>query len=85
MRDALSYAEEFAIVFLYQLLESGYIPILAGMDKIQVIACYCPHFELYGVCRHIGLSRLNGTTALWKQLMLRDNRKSFPLQCDLEA
>jgi hypothetical protein len=34
MGDALSDSEKFAIVSLYELLESGNIPILAGLDKI---------------------------------------------------
>ena len=46
MCDALSDSEKFAIVFLYELLESGNIAALAGVDKIQVIACHCLHFEL---------------------------------------
>ena len=42
MRDVVGDSEKFAIVSLYELLESSYIPILAGMDKIQVIACHLP-------------------------------------------
>jgi hypothetical protein len=34
MGDALSDSEKFAIVSLYELLESGNIPILASLDKI---------------------------------------------------
>jgi hypothetical protein len=34
MRDAVSDSEKFAIVSLYELLESGNITILAGVDKI---------------------------------------------------
>jgi hypothetical protein len=34
VRDALSDSEKFAIVSLYELLESSNISILAGMDKI---------------------------------------------------
>ena len=41
MRDALSDSEKFAIVSLYELLESSNVPVLAGMDKIQVIVCHC--------------------------------------------
>jgi hypothetical protein len=37
MRHALSNSEKFAIVSLYELLESGNIPIFGGVDKIQVI------------------------------------------------
>jgi hypothetical protein len=33
MRDALSDSEKFPIVSLYQLLESGNVPILTGLDK----------------------------------------------------
>ena len=36
MRDVLGDPKEFAIVSLYQLLESSNIAILAGVDKIQV-------------------------------------------------
>ncbi len=39
MRDAVGDSEEFAIISLYELFESGNIPILGGMDKIHVIAC----------------------------------------------
>jgi hypothetical protein len=46
MGDALSDSKKLAIVFLYQLLESANIPVLAGVDKIQVIACHCRYFEL---------------------------------------
>ncbi len=38
MCDLLGDSEEFAIVSIYESLESGNIPILAGMDEIQVIA-----------------------------------------------
>jgi hypothetical protein len=37
MGDALSDSEKFAIVPLYELLESGHTSILASLDKIQVI------------------------------------------------
>jgi hypothetical protein len=57
VRDAVSDSEEFAIVSRYKLLEGSNIPILAGMDKIQVIACHCSHCELYRVCSHIGSRR----------------------------
>jgi hypothetical protein len=53
MRDVLGDSEKFAIVSLYELLESSNIPVLAGMDKVQIIACHCPHCELSRVCRHI--------------------------------
>ena len=46
MHDALSDSEKLAIVFLYELLESGNIAVLASVDKIQVIACHCHHFAL---------------------------------------
>jgi hypothetical protein len=58
MRNALSDPEKLAIVSLYELLESSNIPILASVDKIQVIGCHCPHFDLCHVCRHNRLSRL---------------------------
>jgi hypothetical protein len=57
MRYVLSDSEEFAIVSLYELLESSNVPILAGMDKIQVIVCCCPHCELCQVCGHIRSNR----------------------------
>jgi hypothetical protein len=53
MRDVVSDSEKFAIVSLYELLESSDIPILAGMDKIQVIVCRCPRFELCRLWTHI--------------------------------
>jgi len=51
-RNALGDSEKFAIVSVYELLESSDIPILAGMDEIQVGGRYRPHFELCRVCRH---------------------------------
>ena len=57
MRDVLGDPKEFVIVSLYQLLESSNIAILAGVDKIQVIACHCPRCELCRVCGHIRSSR----------------------------
>ena len=39
MRNALSNSEKSAIVSLYELLESRNIPILAGVDKVQIIVC----------------------------------------------
>jgi hypothetical protein len=53
MGDALGNAEELTIVALYELFESGNIPILAGMDKIKVIVCHFPDVELCCVYRHI--------------------------------
>jgi hypothetical protein len=53
MRDVVGDSEKFAIVSLYELFESSYIPILAGMDKIQVIVCRRPRCELCRVCSHI--------------------------------
>jgi hypothetical protein len=38
MRNALSDSKESAIVSLYELLKSINIPILAGVDKNQIIA-----------------------------------------------
>jgi len=49
----LSNSEKFAIVSAYELLESGNIPILGGVDKIQVIVCHFPHCELCRVYSHI--------------------------------
>src|SRR5580704_19271987 len=46
MRDALSDSKKFAIVPLYELLESGNISILASLDKIEVILCLFPYSEL---------------------------------------
>jgi hypothetical protein len=53
MGDALGNAEELTMVALYELFESGNIPILAGMDKIKVIVCHFPDVELCCVYRHI--------------------------------
>jgi hypothetical protein len=68
MGDVLGDPKEFAIVSLYQLLESSDIPIFAGMDKIQVIVCYCCHRELCRVCSHNWLKALWRTSALPKHL-----------------
>jgi hypothetical protein len=46
MRDTVSDSEKFAIVSLHELLKSGNIPILARLDKIQVIICLCSCAEL---------------------------------------
>src|ERR1700731_4236568 len=53
MRNGLSDSEKSAIVSLYELLESRNIPILAGVDKIQIIVCRKLHFELFCVGCHI--------------------------------
>jgi len=57
MRDVVGDSEKFAIVSLYELLEGSYIPILAGMDKIQVIVCHYPPCELCRLWSHIGSKR----------------------------
>src|SRR5580692_6583778 len=64
MRDALSDSEKFAIVSLYELLESGNIPILARLDKIQVIICLCSYSELCRLCSHNRSMRF-GEQQLW--------------------
>jgi hypothetical protein len=69
MRNALSDSEKFAIVSFYELLESSNIPILAGVDKVQVVGCHCFHLELCGACRHNRSSRL-AEAVLRRQLML---------------
>jgi hypothetical protein len=43
---AVSDWEKFAIVLLYELLESANISILASLDKIKVIICLCSYSEL---------------------------------------
>jgi hypothetical protein len=53
MSDAMGNSEKSAIVSLYELLESRNIPILGGMDKIQVIVCHFHHCELCRVYSHI--------------------------------
>jgi hypothetical protein len=53
MNDVVGDAEKFAIVTLYELLEGSNIPILAGMDKIEVIACHWAHRELCRVRFHM--------------------------------
>jgi hypothetical protein len=55
MRDALSDAEKFAIISRYESFESGNISVLAGMDKIQIIAGHCCHCEFCGGHSHIHL------------------------------
>jgi len=49
----LSNSEKFAIVSPYELLESGNIPILGGVDKSHVAACIFGYVELCQVVRHI--------------------------------
>ena len=39
VQDVLGDSEKFAVVSLYELLESSNIPILASVDKLQVSAC----------------------------------------------
>jgi hypothetical protein len=39
--DVLSNSEEIVIVPPYELLESRYISILTGMDKLRLVACHC--------------------------------------------
>ena len=46
MRDALGDSEELAIVSLYEQLESGYVAVLGGMDKFQIMVCHCLPCEL---------------------------------------
>jgi hypothetical protein len=53
MRDVLGDSKEFAIVPLYEFLEGSNIPVLAGMDQLQVIACSGTHCELSRGCSHI--------------------------------
>src|ERR1700677_1506421 len=50
--NALSDSEKCAIVSLHELLESSHIPILAGMDKIEVIICLCSYSELCRLRSH---------------------------------
>jgi hypothetical protein len=47
MRDVVGDSEQFAIISLYELLESSNISILTGVDKIKVIACF---FHRSGLC-----------------------------------
>jgi hypothetical protein len=49
----LSDSEKFAIVPLYQLLEGGNVPILAGMNKIEIVASRIADYELCRVYSHI--------------------------------
>jgi hypothetical protein len=44
--DGLRDSQKFAVVSLYELLESVSIPSLASVDKIQVVACYPPRCGL---------------------------------------
>jgi hypothetical protein len=39
-------SEKSAVVSLYELLESGSISSLAGVDKVQIVACPFPYCEL---------------------------------------
>jgi hypothetical protein len=45
-RDGLRDSEKSAVVSLYELLESGSISSLAGVDKLQIVACPFPYCEL---------------------------------------
>jgi hypothetical protein len=53
MGDALSNSEEFAIVSPYELLESRYVSILSGMDKVEIVACHCSPCEFCREGSHI--------------------------------
>ena len=53
MGDVLSNSEKIAIVPPYELLESRYISILSGMDKLQIVACHCRSCEFCRICSHI--------------------------------
>ena len=77
MNDVLGDSKKFAIVPLYELLEGSNIPILDGMDQIEVSACRRPYCELSRVHIHMSYVALK-PGPLWKQLMLRGNGKPFP-------
>jgi hypothetical protein len=51
-RDVFSNSEEFAIVSPYDLLKGRQIPILGGMDKVEIV-CRCSSFEFCRVVSHI--------------------------------
>jgi hypothetical protein len=85
MRDALSDSEKFAIVSLYELLESGNISILAGMDKIQVVACRFPHCELCRVCGHIHAPAFRRTTRFAAVTDATTSGKPFSLHAILNS
>jgi hypothetical protein len=51
--DVLSNSEEIVIVPPCELLESRYISILSGMDKLPFVACHCRSCKFCGVCSHI--------------------------------
>ena len=53
MGDVLSNSGEIAIVTPCELLESRYISILSGMDKLQIVACHCRPCEFCRACSHI--------------------------------
>jgi hypothetical protein len=46
VRDRLSDSEEFLIISKYELVKSGYISVLNGMDKVQVLINNFSHNEL---------------------------------------
>jgi hypothetical protein len=77
MRDVLSDSEEFAIVSPYELLECRYIPILAGMNKLQVIACRYAHCELCRRCSHIRSRRFGEQLTPGKQFALPGTENRF--------
>ena len=64
VRDVLGNSEEFAIVSLYELLESSNIPILAGMDKIQLIACHGVPLRVVPSLQSYSFTALRRTVAL---------------------
>ena len=51
MCDVMSDSEKSAIVSPYELLESSYISVLAGMDKIKVIVFRIQRSQLHRVFR----------------------------------
>src|SRR5580700_7596011 len=84
MRDALSDSEKIAIVSLYELLERGNIPILARLDKIQVIICLCSYCDLCPLCSHNRSMRLENSSSGEAMDASRDV-KPFPAQCHLRV
>ena len=67
--DILSDSQEFAVVSLYELLESRYVSMLRGVNEIQIIPGHRFLYELCQACRHIVQPRF-GTEQLLRTPMI---------------
>jgi hypothetical protein len=60
----------YQLVSLHELLESGNIPVLAGMDKCQVIICLCSCSDLCRLCSHNRSTRFGEKQLCGSKFML---------------